>query len=562
MGIYGLDSYVSKNFQGWSRVVLDGKHVVVNGNGVCGHISANMVTDNSTGVALDLAACIKSKFQLLLNHNILPLIVFEKGFTSECYGAKGTAKKHTEQPVNNTSEVRSLITPLADAIFYSVMKELQLPMLVIKYPDGHKKIASIAKHYHCPLLGADTSFFFFDLPHGYIPWNKIALKRGNLVGEAIEFNTLWSEFGLHTKEIRLILPSLLGTNYLTGLCDKSKKMCQTIINSNTSYTSYTSYTHSKIEQVLYFLQRFKSFDEFLSFLPPTIAEEFIPHHANVLQNFTMQNINGLDDLKLKLPPTSAMRRIPTWLETEITNGDVFANFVVYFLSSNTGMTLVRKPGSVIHIHSAFQCSSSIRKVIYGILSSIVASTVFKEIVCCRDGSVNEIEVNCEAEAKSCPNISGVLHLPMEIKRSNLMKALKCTSNEELTLINELPPQLRLPVATSIYWIKICQPDSQMKIALLQSMAFCQLGIAIDQSMAIEVDESNSEVFTRSRIHSAQWQFCYFSALLLNFLLQKPLEATSVVNVYNEKIFTFYALTPGVHRELGSNLDKLAQLDFQ
>ena len=170
--------------------------------------------------------------------------------------------------------------------------------------------------------------------------------------------------------------------------------------------------------------------------------------------------------------------------------------------------------------------------------------------------MDEIDVNCEAEAKSCPNISGVLHLPTEIKRSNLMKALKCTSNEELALINELPPQLRLPVATSIYWIKICQPVSQMKIALLQSMAFCQLGIAFNQSM-----ESNSEVFTQSQIHSAQWQSCYFSALLLNFLLREPLEATSVVKVYNEKIFTFYALTPGVHRELGSDLDKLAQLEF-
>ena len=82
-----------------------------------------------------------------------------------------------------------------------------------KYPDGHKKVASIAKHYHCP-LGADTSFFFFDLPHGHIPWNKTAPEGSNVVGEVIIFNTLWSEFCLPTKEIRLILSSLLGTNYL------------------------------------------------------------------------------------------------------------------------------------------------------------------------------------------------------------------------------------------------------------------------------------------------------------------------------------------------------------
>ena len=56
-------------------------------------------------------------------------------------------------------------------------------------------------------------------------------------------------------------------------------------------------------------------------------------------------------LGLCLPPTSAMRRIPTWLETEITNGDVFANFVVYFLTSNTG--IVRKPANCLHL--AFIC---------------------------------------------------------------------------------------------------------------------------------------------------------------------------------------------------------------
>ena len=114
--------------------------MVVNGNGVCGHISANMDTDNSTGLDLDLAACIKSNFQLLLNHNIRPLIVFERGFTSEYYEAKGIAKKHIERSLNTTSKVRSVITQLADAVFYSVMKELKLPMLLIKYPDGHKRL--------------------------------------------------------------------------------------------------------------------------------------------------------------------------------------------------------------------------------------------------------------------------------------------------------------------------------------------------------------------------------------------------------------------------------------
>ena len=97
----------------------------------------------------------------------------------------------------------------------------------------------------------------------------------------------------------------------------------------------------------------------------------------------------------------------------------------------------------------------------------------------------------------------------------------------------------------------------MKMALLQFMAFCQSGIPFYQS--IEVDESSSNVFTQSQSCSCQWQFCYFSALLLNSLLQEPLEATSAQKVCNAKIFTFYALTPEIHRELGPDLDRLARL---
>ena len=545
MGVKGITKHVSINFKGWSRVVLDGKHVVVHGNGLRYYIFAR---DTSTDV--DLYSRIKSEFQNLLCHNVRPLVVLDRDFTIEKYEAR-VGQKYPERSVSSTSEVRSFVRLLADTIFCSVLKELQIPFLVLQSSGSLKQVASLARHFQCPLIGRESSFFFFDLPQGYIPWDEITSEEDKLVGKAIQFNTLWSEFGLQTKEIPLVLLTLLGIDTIAGFCDNSPAMSQTVSRTNSKILP-----NFKIKPVIHFLQQFVSFDEFLSFLSPTLVKEFIPYHVKVLQQFTMQNISGLDDLKLKLPPTSAMMKIPPWVERKIVNGDIVSSWIARFLVSNNGIMLFCKPDIDGTCYgSALKCSSSIREVVYSILHSMVASNVFKECLNSAYGLMEVLEITCK-NVKSHPDITAVLGLSLEIKQSILLKALKCTSDEELTLIKELPPQLRLPVATSIYWIKTSQSNSQMKRALLQSMAFCQSGIPFHQS--IEVDESRSNVFTQSQSCSCQWQFCYFSALLLNSLLQEPLEATSAQKVCNAKIFTFYALTPEIHRELGPDLDRLVR----
>ena len=499
---------------------------------------------------MDLYSRIKSEFLNLLCHDVRPLVVFERDFTLEKYDPHHVDQKYPERSVSSTSEVRSLVRLLAETIFFSVLNELQIPFLALQFPDGLKQVASIARHFQCPLIGCESLFFFFDLPQGYIPWDEITREEDKLVGKAIQFNTLWSELGLQTKEIPLVLLTLLGAGNLTGFCDNSPAMSQIIYSTKIL-------PHFKMEPVIRFLQQFTSFDKFLSFLSPTLVKEFIPYHVNVLQQFTMQNINGLDDLKLKLPPTSAMMKIPPWVERKIVNGDIVSSWIARFLVSNSGIMMFCRPNvDGTCSGAALKCSSSIREVVYSILSSMVASNVFKESLNSANGLMEVLEITCK-NVKSYPDITTVLGLSLEIKQSILLKALKCTSDEELTLINELPPQLRLPVATSIYWIKTSQSNSQMKMALLQFMAFCQSGIPFYQS--IEVDESSSNVFTQSQSCSCQWQFCYFSALLLNSLLQEPLEATSAQKVCNAKIFTFYALTPEIHRELGPDLDRLARL---
>ena len=154
MGVQGITTYVSRNFKGWSRVVLDGKHVVVHGNGLRYYIFAK---DTSTDV--DLYSRIKSEFQNLLCHDIRPLVVFVRDFTFKKYEAHHVDRKYMEQSVSSTSEVRSFIRLLAETIFFSVLKELQIPFLALQFPDGLKQVASIARHFQCPLIGRESDFF-------------------------------------------------------------------------------------------------------------------------------------------------------------------------------------------------------------------------------------------------------------------------------------------------------------------------------------------------------------------------------------------------------------------
>ena len=131
MGVQGITKYLSRNFKGWSRVVLDGKHVVLHGNGFRYYIFAK-----DTGTDVDLYSRIKN----LLCHDIRPLVVFVRDFTLKKYEDHHVDRKYMERSVSSTSEVRSFVRLLAETIFFSVMKELQIPFLVLQFPDGLKPV--------------------------------------------------------------------------------------------------------------------------------------------------------------------------------------------------------------------------------------------------------------------------------------------------------------------------------------------------------------------------------------------------------------------------------------
>ena len=251
MGVKGITTYVSRNFKGWSRVVLDGKHVVVHGNGLRYYIFAK-----DTSADVDLYSRIKSEFQNLLCHDVRPLVVFERDFTLEKYDPHHVNEKYMERSVSSTTEVRSLVRLLAETIFFSVLKELQIPFLALQFPDGLKQVASIARHFQCPLIGCES---LFDLPQGYIPWDEITSEKDKLVGKAIQFNTLWSELGLQTKEIPLVLLTLLGAGNLTGFCDNSPAMSQIIYRTKI----LPHFKMEKMKPVIRFLQQFASFDIYM-----------------------------------------------------------------------------------------------------------------------------------------------------------------------------------------------------------------------------------------------------------------------------------------------------------
>ena len=151
MGVQGITKYVSRNFKGWSRVVLDGKHVVVHGNGLRYYIFAS--TD------VDLYSRIKSEFQNLLCHDIRPLVVFVRDFTLKKYEAHHVDRKYMERSVSSTSEVRSFVRLLAETIFFSVLKELQIPFLALQFPDGLNKLLPLLDTFSALLLAVNRIFF-------------------------------------------------------------------------------------------------------------------------------------------------------------------------------------------------------------------------------------------------------------------------------------------------------------------------------------------------------------------------------------------------------------------
>ena len=218
MGIPKLSTFVDHTFTKWQhRAITANEKLVIDGNSICYQLyDCDWTRGGSYRKFYDT---VTTFFQALLASKIEPIVIID-GINEE--KKIETTRSRRESSIKMIKEWQKngrvhpyLLPLLAKEVFLDALQDLEIELCVVD-GEADREIAAVANFYRCPILAEDSDFFMFNIVGGYIPFARFKLLGSTGRPEADVFHTedFASQFGLHNKDLRFLIPAILGNDFL------------------------------------------------------------------------------------------------------------------------------------------------------------------------------------------------------------------------------------------------------------------------------------------------------------------------------------------------------------
>uniref|UniRef100_A0AAQ5XTZ5 Asteroid homolog 1 n=1 Tax=Amphiprion ocellaris TaxID=80972 RepID=A0AAQ5XTZ5_AMPOC len=405
---------------------------------------------------------------------------------------------------------KNILPPLAKQVFKQTLARLKVPMAQC-YGDADREIAALASEWNCPVLSGDSDFYIFDLPAGLLPFCYFQWKNVKEDGSQsfITCKTYHiSRFSTVFKIQQQLLPTfaVLGGNDYVNL--------QRI--RWTQFAPSESKTPSHLEGLLCWLKGFQQPQEALEAALVLMEELSKNSKTELLQNLSV----GMEEYQL---PSSSLKG---FFHNGVTP-EVMKAFKARLTPDVLDVLLLKRMSLSITVGHKNQpsvnlTSRPLRQVMYGLLLGEQRPVPVEE----RDREELKLtfipvkptfsRVAQELKLSSLGVNEVSFHLSERLQV--LLEALGVT---EATL-NDLPPQLRLPVAVTCYWLRRAQPPPDLK--LVKTLL---LGMSNEDALRARAEHPNGKPNLDVAHAFSQWQVCLKDSIQLNQLLGFPLPEPDV-----------------------------------
>ncbi|CAH0557936.1 unnamed protein product [Brassicogethes aeneus] len=235
MGIKGLTTFMDKRkglfFEDYQ---LQNTNLVIDGNSLCSQLydlhckqrknkQPNVLwqkcNDCFGGDYDNYATVVKKFFQLLLDCNVVPYLVFDGGYEKRKLNTiLSRMKMRFEQAkiLDSVNEPDKTVFPLfLRETFINVIDELGLKKARCEF-EGDSEVASLAMALNCPMLSYDSDYFMSNAL--YIPFNTLKMSRDKTYRcincKVYKIDKFLNHFGGMDKRNLPILAVLLGNDYI------------------------------------------------------------------------------------------------------------------------------------------------------------------------------------------------------------------------------------------------------------------------------------------------------------------------------------------------------------
>ena len=546
MGIPKLTTFIHDHFTQWKNKVVEGR-LVVDGKNLCHHLykSLDIPVEETHiwqygGQYPQFHKHVLGYFRQLKESNIKAIVVYD-GIDYKEEKVK-TTKKRKEEMISTLSAAMATGStsprapkPLPLLSLYEFQCTLSDPRLGVEQVvvDGEADIviAQLANYYKCPVLSQDSDFYMCALEGGFIPienfvWNE---KVRQFKAEVYLFREFVDQFKLQHENMRLIIPAIVGNDFLLEVSDPSLT--------------------TEILSIVHHASQFKDAEEFISTLKNALRLQDNYRKCMEMYNDNCKASQSLEDVRKRTELRKFDKSaIPQWIIDQFKSCSFIPSLMAAYVLQKS-ILCVAIDDHVYHRESSLLISRPIRQALY----SILGIGRVTEHVRVKEDNWNVIEEQnvFASNSMDLPRLEDVPFLSLTEKRRVLYSILGCGDQQIDSLVSY--PELRLVAASIAYWRAHANPPTHVVNALLLCFIQCFTGCNIMQVPHTPAVDSRDCKLLSTIHYFAQWQSTYRDAISLKQVLQPapdhaplpasddaPLPALSPGKLYDGKLAVSFA----------------------
>ncbi|XP_075934614.1 single-strand DNA endonuclease ASTE1 [Anarhichas minor] len=538
MGVRGLTTLLENHRSIYQDVEFRKSRLVIDGLNLLFILYFNSGLDqNHGGEYASFEVLIEKFIKALRDCRISPYVVLDGGsdhtdkkLETVLLRAKDQIKKAHKAAESNMP--RGVLPQLAKLVFIQTLDRLEVPLAQC-YGEADQEIAALAREWRVPVLSKDSDFYIFDLPAGLLPlshfqWEAVQRRSGGLSFIPCKsYNTSsFCKFFDLQKQLLPVFAALAGNDYVNLRTELS-----------VSWTQFAPEgcggVKSVLEGLLRWLLRFHrpqdAFEAALRDLKrSTKKEELLKNLYLGMEEYQLPSCSLTEFfIHGRTPPFPAAEEVaglvPAWTRLPLFQARLHRDLLDVLLLNRMSLSIF-----VDHRDSpsAHRTSRMLRQVMYGLLLGDGGEVMERD----RDGlELDFITVRPTfTETSRDLVLSSLDQVEPSQRLQVLLEALQVSEDS----LSRVPPQLRLPVAATCYWLQRAQPPPAEELlkALLLGLSTGD-PVRLRAALQIQNHQRRQDLDLVLSHSFNQWQACLKLGIQLNQLLGFPLPEPQISRLY-------------------------------
>ena len=361
---------------GWSTEEINPEKLVVDGNQFCRRLYGPLRHTLGGGQYPEFSRRICKLISRFKDCDIQLHFVFDGSDKTQKLTNKYRKEKVTEKGQRSTR-----LPELAYTVLHSVLKELEVPMYVAN-GEGDETCAQLAKYLKCPVLSADSDFYLFDIPHGYIDLNLLEFDESSVYADVYYRET----FADHhfPGDLLFLFPAIVGN----GIQSPTAQELGIEPNSDLVFDYIWDVMHE---------------GDWLENLPYRTRENF----DAVKKYYNQGELDPAELLKAPIPKCPKV--VPEW-------------FLLSYRNNTFPFMIIDALVNGRQHHNSSDLTKCIRQDCYAILG---VSEVTEYEYCAEEGTAIEVPTVC-AEIENCLSLEEIDQAPPYRRTGLLYSSLQCS----------------------------------------------------------------------------------------------------------------------------------------